>query len=111
LKANFHTATANQLITLEEYHKAILNGFTEIVNELNRMENLKKAAVLRRTQSDKMNQAVETSRELYRAGRANYLEVLFAQQNALKARMDLVQINLSQHMSRVQLYRALGVNK
>lgn len=111
LKANFHTATANQLITLEEYHKAILNGFTEIVNELNRMENLKKAAVLRRTQSDKMNQAVETSRELYRAGRANYLEVLFAQQNALKASMDLVQINLSQHMSRVQLYRALGVNK
>lgn len=108
LKANFNASTASQILTLAEYQQAILNGFTEVVNELNRLDNLKKKAELRRSQSEMMNQAVETSRELYRSGRATYLEVLFSQQNALKTKLELVQISFRQQMSRIQLYRALG---
>jgi len=52
--------------------------------------------------------SVETSTELYKYGRANYLEVLMAQQNSLQTKLDLINSNKRQRISSVNLYKALG---
>lgn len=108
LKAQFRKAKAEQISSMYEYQKSILNGFTEVVNELSNIRNLTDNTSFKKQQSDVMQQAVVTSRELYRAGRANYLEVLVAQQNALMVNLELVNVQLRQKKAHVNLYKALG---
>lgn len=47
-------------------------------------------------------------RDLYKSGRANYLEVLLAQQNALQAQLEVVEVRCRQRVAEVNLYRSLG---
>ncbi|MFN8810010.1 MAG: TolC family protein, partial [Cyclobacteriaceae bacterium] len=62
----------------------------------------------KRQEAEVLTRAIATANELYRTGRANYLEVLLTQQNALDARVDLVEARKKQHQSLIQVYRALG---
>lgn len=57
-----------------------------------------------------MNQAVEDSQELLKSGFRNfsYLEVLTAQERALGAGMEVINVRVSELTSIVDLYRALG---
>ena len=52
--------------------------------------------------------SINTSEELYKSARASYLEVLFAQQNALQTNLELIKVNKQQRVALVNLYRALG---
>src|SRR5690606_11830053 len=52
LKAQFHMAKANQLTAMYNYQKTILNGYVEVVNELNRMQNLKNIEQLKTEQNE-----------------------------------------------------------
>jgi outer membrane protein TolC len=90
------------------YQKAILNGYVEVANELSNIENLKQIHSLKKQQSEVLVLSVETSTELYKTARANYLEVLFAQQNALQAQLDLVSVLKRQRIATVNIYKALG---
>ena len=77
-------------------------------NELSNQKNLSKVRAYKQTQSQILSQSVITSRELYRTARASYVEVLFAQQNALKANLELVNAVKNHRISTVNLYKALG---
>jgi outer membrane protein TolC len=90
------------------YQKAILNGYVEVANELSNIENLKEIHSLKKRQSEVLVLSVETSTELYKTARANYLEVLFPQQNALQAQLDLVRVLKRQRIATVIIYKALG---
>jgi len=52
--------------------------------------------------------SVETSNDLYKSGRANYLEVLLAQQNSLQTKVELINTNKRQRIATVIIYKALG---
>jgi NodT family efflux transporter outer membrane factor (OMF) lipoprotein len=108
LKANFNYAKANQLIAMHNYQKSIINGYTEVVNQLSALENLKDLNVLKTEQNMVLNNATEMSNELFSTGRANYFEVLLAQQNSLQAKFELINVNKRQHIAIVNLYKALG---
>lgn len=73
-----------------------------------RMESFKKIEELKSNQSSVFNRSISTSTELFRAGRATYVEVLLAQQNALQATLDLVDARKFQYQNSVNLYKALG---
>ncbi len=108
LKANFSYAKASQLSAMHHYQKSILVGYTEVMNQLSALENLKNLHVLKKEQNSVLNKSVEMSTELFSTGRASYLEVLLAQQNSLQAKFELISVNKRQHIAAVNLYKALG---
>ncbi len=108
IKAQFNTARANQLSAMHTYQKTVLNAYVEVVNNLSNIDNLAHMKVLKTQQTETLNAAVDTSGTLYRAGRANYLEVLLAQQNALQSTLDLIDVTKRQRLAAVTVYKALG---
>lgn len=108
LKAHFNTAKANQLIAMYNYQKTVLNAYVEVANELSKIQNLQQVNSLKKQQSEVLKQSVETSNELYKYARASYLEVLIAQQNALQSNLELIEVTKQQHLSTINIYKALG---
>lgn len=108
IEAEFRGAKAEQIASLHDYQRSLLNGFVEVSNALTNVRNLQEVDSLKSRQSDVMVRSVETSKELYGAARAEYLEVLFAQQNALQAQLELIDVKRRQRFATVDLYRALG---
>lgn len=108
LKAQFNTAKANQLTAMYNYQKTILNGYVEVVNQLSNIRNLQRMNALKKQQSEMLQKSVDTSKELYKTARATYLEVLIAQQNALQANLELIDVIKQERLSTVNIYRALG---
>jgi multidrug efflux system outer membrane protein len=108
LKAQFNTAKANQLTAMYNYQKTILNGYVEVANQLSKIQNLQQIHSLKKQQSDVLKNSVETSKELYKSARASYLEVLIAQQSALQANLELIDVIKHQRVSTVSIYKALG---
>jgi len=108
IKANFKGASAYQVEALYNYQRSVLNGYVEVYNELNNIQNLQKIFSLRNEEVTLLSQSIETSNELFRTGRATYLEVLLTQQNALNARLDFIDVRKRQLLSSVNIYKALG---
>ncbi len=108
IQARFNTAKSSQIIAMYEYQKSILNGYTEVVNELSRINALREISDLKTQQSQVLEQSVETSNELYTSAKATYLEVLIAQQNAIQAKLEMVESHKRQLISSVNIYKALG---
>lgn len=108
LKARFNAASAQQLEAMYAYQQRILGGYVEVVNGLSNLRNLREAVDLKRRQSEALQRSVATSRELYRSAKANYIEVLLAQQNALAATIELIELSKRQRYATIDLYKALG---
>ncbi|WAK00458.1 TolC family protein [Methylobacter sp. YRD-M1] len=108
LKAQFNTAKANQLTAMYNYQKTILNGYVEVSNELANIRNLEQIHSRKKQQSEALKKSIETSDELYKSARATYLEVLIAQQNALQANLELIDVMKRQRIANVKIYKALG---
>ncbi|MDO9212660.1 MAG: efflux transporter outer membrane subunit [Methylococcales bacterium] len=108
LEAQFNTAKANQINALYHYQKTILNAYTEVANQLIALQSLEKTNALKAQQSRVLSQSVDTANELYKAARANYLEVLVAQQNALQANLDHIMILKQHKIATITIYKALG---
>lgn len=108
LKAHFNTAKANQITAMYNYQKVILNGYTEVANELSNIQNLQQINSLKKQQNEVLINSVETSTELYNSAKANYLEVLLAQQNSLQTQLELVNTNKRLRISFVNIYKTLG---
>ncbi len=108
LKARLLAANSRQVQAVYQYQQTLLRGFTEVQTELSNQQNLGKVRAYKQAQSQILTQSVSTSRDLYRTARASYVEVLFAQQHALKANLELVNAVKNLRISTVNLYRALG---
>ena len=108
LKAQFNTAQANQLTAMYHYQKTVLNAYVEVANQLVAIQNLQEINLLKTQQNALLKKSVGTSGELYRTARATYLEVLLAQQNALKSNIELISVIKQQRLSAINIYKALG---
>lgn len=108
VKAAFNTATAAQQESLYQYSKTIVHAYTEVYTGLLRADNLKKVYQLKTEETNALSQSILVAQELFRTGRATYLEVLFAQQNTLKAKLELVETRKQQLFTSIQLYKSLG---
>lgn len=108
IKAEFNNATARQMDKLYQYQQSVVSGYIEVYNEVARTNNLANIIAAKQQESIALNSAVDIAADLFRYGRANYLEVLIAQQQALKARVELVTAKKNQLSTTVNLYKALG---
>lgn len=108
IQAEFNAVDAYQLEALYAYQQAILGGYVEVHNGLAGLRNLQRSLDLKRSEAEVLTRSIATSNDLFRTNRATYLEVLFAQQNALSARLELVEMKQRELMMGVGVYRALG---
>ena len=91
-----------------EYQKSILKGFTEVSTELSNIQNLEKIYELKAREAATLTRAIDISSELFKAARANYLEVLTAQREALDTQLELVETRKKQFNAMINVYKALG---
>jgi len=72
------------------------------------MENLRQALNLKKQQVETLNQSIDVSVYLFKNARADYMEVLLTQRDALEAKFKLVETKKQQMITTINLYRALG---
>ncbi|WP_028982389.1 efflux transporter outer membrane subunit [Sporocytophaga myxococcoides] len=108
IKAEFRNANAAQTEALYNYQQSIINGYIEVYNELTRLKSLQEIHDLRTNESLALSQSVDISTELFRSGRASYLEVITSQQKSLDAQLQLVEARKRQNMAKTNIYKALG---
>jgi NodT family efflux transporter outer membrane factor (OMF) lipoprotein len=108
IKAAFNTANARQLQALYEYQRALVGAYVEVANQLARIRNLDSSYAAKASQVQALGESVELANRLFRSARADYLEVLLTQREALEARIELVEIRQQQLDARVTAYQALG---
>ncbi|MES2003805.1 MAG: efflux transporter outer membrane subunit [Bacteroidota bacterium] len=108
IKSNFQKANAVQLEAYYQYQKQVLNGYIEVNTEIQRAQNLANVYNQRSKETETLLHSIDIAEILFKAGRASYLEVLVTQQNALQARLSMVDTRRKQFLTTVNLYRTLG---
>lgn len=108
IKAEFRTATAAQQEALYNYQKSIINAYVEVYNETAKINNLQKIVDFKTQQADVLTKSIETSSELFKTGRASYIEVLMTQKGALESKLELINAKQEQYNAVINIYKALG---
>jgi outer membrane protein, multidrug efflux system len=108
LKATYSSANARQMQEVYNYERTILNAYVDVVNQLSKVQNFSKSYETKSQEVDILMQSIVISNSLFRAARADYLEVLTTQREALESKMDLIEIKMKQMNAKVSIYRALG---
>lgn len=108
IKATYYSASSRQVQAVYNYERTILNGYVEVANQLANINNLRQSYDLKAKQVDALVQSITISTGLFKSARADYMEVLLTQRDALEARFELVETKMQQMNARVNIYRALG---
>jgi len=108
IKATYYTANAKQVQAVYNYEKTILNAYIEVANQLSKIGNLKQSYELKDKQVQALAESVTISNNLFKSARADYMEVLLTQRDALESRFELIETKKEQMSALVNIYRALG---
>ncbi|PZX50451.1 NodT family efflux transporter outer membrane factor (OMF) lipoprotein [Algoriphagus ratkowskyi] len=108
IKARYQMANAKQIQAIYNYEQTILNAYVEVANQLSNIENLEQSYDLKSQEVEALTQSVDISNELFKSARADYMEVLLTQRDALESRFDLVETKMKQMNAKVNIYQALG---
>lgn len=108
IKASYAGANAKQVQAVYNYEKTILNAYIEVVNQMSNISNLEKSYGFKSKEVEALTKSVEISNDLFSSARADYMEVLLTQRDALESRFDLIDTKKQQLNAMVNVYRALG---
>jgi NodT family efflux transporter outer membrane factor (OMF) lipoprotein len=108
IKARYQSANAKQIQAIYNYEQTILNSYIEVVNQLSNINNLANTYDLKQQQVAALTESINISNELFKSARADYMEVLLTQRDALESRFDLVETKMEQLHAKVNIYQALG---
>lgn len=108
IKAEYGNANSRQIQAVYEYEKAILNAYIEVANQLSNIDNLNKSYELKAGQVQALTESIDISIRLFQSARADYMEVLLTQRDALESSVELVETKKDQMLAKVEIYRALG---
>lgn len=108
IKAEFNSANARQLQAMYNYERTILNAYFEVSNQLSNISNLEQSYSLKSKQVDALTRSINISNDLFKSARADYLEVLMTQRDALEKKLELIETKKAQLNAVVNIYRDLG---
>lgn len=108
IKATYISANAKQTQAVYNYERTILNAYTEVYNQLSKIDNLKQSFELKQKQVEVLTQSTSIAANLFKSARADYMEVLMTQRDALEAKIELIETKKDQMNAMVNVYRALG---
>jgi outer membrane protein TolC len=101
-------ANAEQANAFYNYQQRVIEGYQEVLTQLQSIENGRKGYDLKVEEVETLTEGVATANDLYLAGYASYLEVIVAQGSVLQAEMEQANIKREIFYSVINLYRALG---
>jgi outer membrane protein, multidrug efflux system len=108
IKARYLSANAKQIQAIYRYEQTIINAYVEVMNQLSSIDNLSNTYGLQSKQVEALSESVSISNELFNSARADYMEVLLTQRDALESKFDLIDTKMNQLIAKVTIYRALG---
>lgn len=108
IKATYYSANANQIQALYNYEKTILNAFLEVTNKMSNIYNLEQSYALKEKQVEALTRSITISNFLFKSARADYMEVLMTQRDALEAKFELIETKKKQMHAMVNVYKSLG---
>lgn len=108
IKAAYSSANARQVQAIYNYEQTILEAYVEVINQLSEIDNSAKSYATKAKEAEILTQSVTISNNLFRSARADYMEVLLTQREALESRVELIEIKLKQMHAHINIYHALG---
>jgi multidrug efflux system outer membrane protein len=108
IKAMYNNANAQQIQALYKYEQTVLNAYIEVANQVSNITNLQSSYDLKEQQVVALNESIGIANELFRYARADYMEVLLTQRDALESKFELIDTKMKQMNAWVDAYRALG---
>lgn len=108
IKAMYLNANARQIQAVYTYEQTLLTAYVEVANQLANIHNLQERYSLKEKQVEALTESVEIANNLFRSARADYMEVLLTQRDALESKFELVETKMQQMHAKVAIYRALG---
>ncbi len=108
IRAEFNSANARQLQAMYNYERTIISAYLEVATQLSKIGNLEKSYDLKSQQVDALTHSIDISNDLFKSARADYLEVLMTQRDALDSKLELVETKKEQLNAVVGIYRQLG---
>ncbi len=108
ITAVYKNASATQIKAAYEYEQTIINAYTEVSNQMANIDNLEKNYQLKKIQVEALNESTEIANQLFKAARAEYLEILLTQREVLEAKSELIETKQKQMSAMINLYRSLG---
>ncbi|MBS7563288.1 efflux transporter outer membrane subunit [Mucilaginibacter sp. Bleaf8] len=108
IKAAYYGANAKQIQAVYNYERTVLNAYIEVANQLAKIDNLEKSYDLKSKQVRALTQSIDISNDLFRSARADYMEVLMTQRDALESKFELIETKMQQMNAMVNIYHALG---
>ncbi len=108
IKANYANANAKQIQVVYNYERSLIHAYIDVANQLSKINNLRNSYNQKEQQVQALTQSISIANDLFRSARADYMEVLLTQRDALEAKMELVETKQQQLNSFVDVYKALG---
>jgi multidrug efflux system outer membrane protein len=108
IKATYKSANAKQIQAIYAFEQSLLQAYIEVANNLSKIDNLENTYNLKSQQVDALQESISISNSLFKSARADYMEVLLTQRDALEARFELIENKKMQLTTAVDLYRSLG---
>lgn len=108
IQAAYNSANARQMQAVYNYEKSILVAYTDVVNQLSAIKNYDSSYNTKAQEAQILARSVEISTSLFNSARADYMEVLLTQREALQIRMELIETKIKLLNSKVAIYKALG---
>lgn len=90
------------------YQNALINGYLEWDTQVKSLGYLQRQSQLKEREVLLTKGAINTVGTLFLTANASYLDVLTAQQNALRSELDLLEFSRKRWTHAIQLYRVLG---
>ncbi|MEY2792564.1 MAG: hypothetical protein RJA76_556 [Bacteroidota bacterium] len=110
LKAEIRIAESKLKSSEITYLQTLNNAFLEWDSNIRGLD-LMNEQIKHKSKEVELNiNAIQTVADLFQTNKANYLEILTAQQNTLKSELDLLEIYKNRWIYSVQLYKILGGN-
>lgn len=108
IKAYYSSANAKQIQSVYDYERTVLRAYMEVSNQVANIGNMKNSYNLKVKEVEALNRSIDISTGLFNSARADYMEVLMTQRDALDSRFDLIETKKAQMSAMVNLYQALG---
>ncbi|WP_313181058.1 TolC family protein [Sphingobacterium siyangense] len=108
IKAAYYSANARQVQAVYHYEQTILAAYIEVANQLSKIKNLENGLQIKTKEVDALNESIGISNDLFKYARADYMEVLLTQRDALESKFELVEKKVNQLKASVAIYRSLG---
>ena len=108
IKAAYYNANSRQVQAVYHYEQTILGAYIEVANQLSKIKNLENGFQIKTREVDALNESIGISNDLFKYARADYMEVLLTQRDALESKFELVEKKVNQLKASVAIYRSLG---